>query len=64
MIELESVPNLFQLLDLENYKFLLERIIVFEIVAFDWNCHQYITSSYTLPEMEEFLTSQKVYIAK
>lgn len=64
IIELESEPNLFQLLDLDNYKFQPERMIVFEIEAFDWNCPQHITSRYTLAEVEEFLTPQKEYIAK
>jgi predicted pyridoxine 5'-phosphate oxidase superfamily flavin-nucleotide-binding protein len=38
-------------LQMEGYKARLERIVIFKVQAYDWNCPQHITPRYT---MEEF----------
>ena len=64
MIELKDDPVLYELLDLKEYKFKPERMMVFHIEAYDWNCPQHITSRYTIEEIEEAFAPQRKYIAK
>lgn len=52
---LEDDPNLTKSLSLENYKHRPERIMVFHIKAFDWNCPQHITPRYTAEEVDAIL---------
>jgi predicted pyridoxine 5'-phosphate oxidase superfamily flavin-nucleotide-binding protein len=60
VIELKDNPELYEILDLEDYKFRPERMIVFQIEAYDWNCPQHITPRYTTEEIEAaFLPQQK-----
>lgn len=58
ILSLQENPQLALKLDLEGYKFQPERIILFHIKAFDWNCPQHITPRYTIPEIENILASQ------
>jgi uncharacterized protein len=64
IVELKDDPALYDLLDLENYKFHPERMMLFQMEAYDWNCQQHITPRYTLQELEEVLIPQREYIAK
>lgn len=64
MIELKDDPVLYELLDLKEYKFKPERMMVFHIEAYDWNCPQHITPRYTIEEIEEAFAPQRKYIAK
>lgn len=57
-------PALLDLLDLGDYKFKPERMMVFNIEAYDWNCPQHITPRYTVEEIENALAPQKAYVAK
>lgn len=59
ILSLEGNPELLEKLELENYKYRPERIIVFNIKAFDWNCPQHITPRYTAEEIEAVFDSQK-----
>jgi predicted pyridoxine 5'-phosphate oxidase superfamily flavin-nucleotide-binding protein len=62
VIELKDNPELYEILDLEDYKFRPERMIVFQIEAYDWNCPQHITPRYTTEEIEAaFFASIKTY---
>jgi len=36
-----------------DYKAVIERIILFKIQAYDWNCPQHITPRYTVEEIEQ-----------
>lgn len=45
-------PTILQQLSMEGYKAKVERGILIEVDAFDWNCPQHITPRYTLPEIE------------
>jgi predicted pyridoxine 5'-phosphate oxidase superfamily flavin-nucleotide-binding protein len=62
--DLKENPELFKSLDLEEYKFRPERMMVFNVEAFDWNCPQHITPRYTIEEIEEVFAPQRNYITK
>ncbi len=64
VIKLEEQPELYDLLDLDDYKFRPERMLVLNIEAYDWNCPQHITPRYTVDELETALIPQQKYIAK
>ncbi len=54
-------PELAKQLIMPDYKATVERIIVFKVHAFDWNCPQHITPRYTQEEIKE---SQQVLTAR
>lgn len=58
VLSLQENPELAEKLELEGYKYRPERIMVFHIKAFDWNCPQHITPRYTVEEIEEIFASQ------
>ncbi|MFZ1784108.1 MAG: pyridoxamine 5'-phosphate oxidase family protein [Ferruginibacter sp.] len=64
VVDLKDDPSLYALLDLENYKFKPERMMVFHIEAYDWNCPQHITPRYTVEDIEEAFSGQRNHIAK
>ena len=64
ILELKDDPDLFELLDLEDYTFKPERMMVFHIEAYDWNCPQHITPRYTAEEIEAALAGQRNHIDK
>lgn len=47
----ESAP-LLKKLQVEGYKARIERIVIFKIQAYDWNCPQHITPRYTAEEID------------
>lgn len=53
VIEIHENDELFNKLKLSDYRAKIERLIVFDIEAFDWNCPQHITQRYTASEIEE-----------
>jgi uncharacterized protein len=62
VVELKDDQSLYDFLDLEDYKFRPERMIVLTIEAYDWNCPQHITPRYTAEEIELAFASKKEYI--
>lgn len=64
VVELNDNPELYELLNLEDYKFRPERMMIFHIEAYDWNCPQHITPRYTIDEINEAFSPQKDYIAR
>jgi uncharacterized small protein (DUF1192 family) len=46
----------------EDYKFRPERMMIFKIKAYDWNCPQHIVPKFSVPEIEELIAPQKQYI--
>jgi len=64
IVELKDNPELYDLLDLKDYKFRPERMMVFDIEAYDWNCPQHITPRYTVDEINEAFLPQQNYITK
>lgn len=63
IVELEDNKELYDLLKPEDYKFRPERMLLFDIQAYDWNCPQHITARYTADEIEQALLPQKKYIS-
>ena len=39
-------------LAMPGYAATIERLVIFEVVAFDWNCNQHIPQRYTRPEID------------
>ena len=61
-VQREEDKQLFKLLDPADYKHRPERMILFDIKAYDWNCPQHITPRYTVAEIEAALAPQRDYI--
>ena len=59
IIELKDDAALYASLDLTGYKFRPERMMVFDVEAYDWNCPQHITPRYTLEDIEEAFAAQR-----
>jgi predicted pyridoxine 5'-phosphate oxidase superfamily flavin-nucleotide-binding protein len=64
IVELKDAPALYDQLDLSEYKFRPERMMILHIEAYDWNCPQHITPRYTVEEIEEVVAAQKNYTSK
>lgn len=64
VIELKENPELYKLLDLKDYKFIPERMMIFHIEAYDWNCPQHIIPRYTVDEINTAFLPQQEYISK
>jgi predicted pyridoxine 5'-phosphate oxidase superfamily flavin-nucleotide-binding protein len=62
VVELKDNAELYDLLNLDDYKFRPERMMVFNIEAYDWNCPQHITPRYTTEEIEKVFLPQQEYI--
>ncbi len=63
VVELKDNPELFDKLNLQDYKFRPERMLVLNIKAYNWNCPQHITPRYTMEEIEEAFEAQHSHIA-
>ena len=63
IVDLKDNEALYDILKPEDYKFRPERMMVFEIQAYDWNCPQHITPRYSAEEVEQALLPQKKYIS-
>jgi len=64
VVELKDNPELYDSLDLNDYKFRPERMMIFHIEAYDWNCPQHITPRYTVNEINDAFSPQQEYISK
>lgn len=62
IVEIQDNPELFDLLKPEDYKFRPERLMLFHIKAYDWNCPQHITPRYTTAEIEAMMEPKDEYI--
>jgi hypothetical protein len=62
IVQLEEDPALFERLDPGDYKHKPERMMVFDIKAYDWNCPQHITPRYTVEEIQEAFADQQAYL--
>jgi predicted pyridoxine 5'-phosphate oxidase superfamily flavin-nucleotide-binding protein len=49
----DADPELVRRVDLPGYRARIERVALFEVAAFDWNCPQHITRRFTEAEVEE-----------
>ena len=64
IVALKDNHEFYATLDLGDYKFRGERIMVFHIEAYDWNCPQHITARFTADEIQIALQPQQAYINK
>lgn len=64
IIELKDNPELLSQLDLEDYQFRPERMMLFHIEAYDWNCPQHITPRFTVEEIQIAFKPQLDFISK
>lgn len=64
VVELEDDPVLYAQLNVEGSSSRPERMILFEIDAYDWNCPQYITPRYSIEEINKAFVSQNKYISQ
>ena len=53
IVDADANPELRDKLALPDYKAKIERLVIFHIKAFDWNCPQHITPRYTMEEIKE-----------
>lgn len=63
-VDLTSAPDLSTALTSDGYDARIERGIIIDIEAFDWNCPQHITPRYTLAEIEPAVAALKQRIAE
>ena len=49
----DAPPEVLEAVQLDNYRGLVERVIIIDVAAFDWNCPQHITRRYTKEEYLE-----------
>lgn len=59
-----SHPELVSQLSIPSLRANVERIVVIDVVSFDWNCSKYITPRYSAEEVEEHAGSLKRRIAE
>ncbi len=52
-IDADQDTELAQELQMDDYKARIERLVIFTIQAYDWNCPQHITPRYTVEEIKE-----------
>jgi uncharacterized protein len=64
IMELDENEDLSDFLAIKDYKAKPERIMLFHVEAYDWNCPQHITPRFTIEEMKELLASQQEYVMK
>ena len=64
VVELDENRALYEVLNLDDYNFRPERMLVLNIEAYDWNCPQHIIPKYTVDEIEAALIPQHNYIVK
>jgi uncharacterized protein len=59
IVELKDDPALYKALDLNEYKFRPERMMILHIEAYDWNCPQHIIPRYTVEDIEEAFATER-----
>lgn len=62
VIEIKDNDKLIEFLEPLDYELPVERMIVFKIQAYDWNCPQHITPRYTVEEFEEVFSNHNKHI--
>jgi predicted pyridoxine 5'-phosphate oxidase superfamily flavin-nucleotide-binding protein len=64
ILNIDDNTELYDKLNLDDYKFKPERIILLKVKAYDWNCPQHITPRYTVDEIRDEFMAQHEYINK
>jgi uncharacterized protein len=63
VVDLADAPDLAAALTDESYGAKVERGLVIEVEAFDWNCPQHITPRFTLAEIQPSIAALKYRVA-
>lgn len=64
LVDLAAAPDLKNALIDQQYRAHVERGLVIEVEAFDWNCPQHITPRYTMAEIEPMIAALKARIGE
>lgn len=59
VVTASTAPELLAALEMPDYRATVERGIVIEVEAFDWNCPKYITPRYSQREIDALLLQQR-----
>ena len=62
--EIKEAPELFEKLSIPDYDAVIERLITFEVQAFDWNCPQHIMPRYTGEDIKDGVNANDPKIMK
>ncbi|WHP33610.1 pyridoxamine 5'-phosphate oxidase family protein [Trabulsiella odontotermitis] len=60
----EAAPELLAQVTLPDYRARIERVYLFHLMAFDWNCPQHITPRYTTQQVAEYSQTLQTRIAE
>ena len=60
VVKASDDPDLLAKLENPDYPALIERLFIFDIVGYDWNCPQHITQRFTVDEFEQLMESEQV----
>jgi hypothetical protein len=60
----EADPALVRRVELPGYRARVERVALFDVVAFDWNCPQHITQRFTVEQVEAAMRPLRERIAE
>jgi len=58
IVDINENQKLKEILVNEEYKAKVQRLLLFKIKAYDWNCNQHITQRFTLEEYEIIMSKQ------
>lgn len=64
IVDFAATPDLKEALVDQGYRAPVERGIIIDVEAFDWNCPQHITPRYTIAEIEPMVAALKARIAE
>ena len=64
VLETNQYPELLEKLSLPDYKEIIERLIVFKVQAYDWNCQQHIIPRFTEEEIKQWIVTQDSKMTK
>jgi hypothetical protein len=64
VLDTNQYPDLLVKLSLPDYEEIIERLIVFKVQAYDWNCQQHITPRFTEEEIKQWIVTQDPKITK
>ena len=57
VLDTNQYPDLLVKLSLPDYEEIIERLIVFKVQAYDWNCQQHITPRFTEEEIKQWIVT-------
>jgi len=62
IVEIDDDAELFRQLDPLTYKHKAERMLLFSVKGYNWNCSQHITPRYTLEDIENVFAERNTYV--